>query len=60
MAILMHEPEVVLGFGIPEFGGSAVPMRRHCVVLRHAFATTIHVAKPHLSIRISLLCKRTK
>ena len=51
VAIQVHDAEVEQCTGVPLFGRQTIPAHGFCVVLRHAFADDIHVAKAVLGIR---------
>src|ERR1019366_7910927 len=52
--VLVHHPEIFLGFSVALRSGEPVPLHSLCVILRYTDAAFIHHAKFELSDHIAL------
>ncbi len=57
-AVVVHDAEVVLGWGVTLLGGQTIPPYRLGIVLRYARAVVVHDAEVVLGSSIALLDQR--
>ena len=60
LALVVHDAEIVLSFGVALLGGLAIPLQGLGVVLGDALALVVHEAEVVLGVGVPLIGKRTK
>src|SRR5262249_48737824 len=58
VALVVHEPELILRRRVPRFGGAAIPVHGNDEILRNAASVLIHEAEQRLCFRVAALRER--